>query len=460
MPDERQYFPGTSEPTAIFLINRAWSEGDDSDSVYESVRGYWRVGSGTRERISLVLAVANGIVRGVFRPSSWEASPRPGQEGRWGFIGTAATEFAASIGTSVEHIPVTKGAVNPVRLYLKGLPASSAVDPQDAPPWEIEPGDFLGRSERSEIYGGGTQSGIEPSTTSGFIFLYSDPVKGLAFGYNFDGWSEDDTIFYYTGEGQIGHHSLTGRNGSLLNHAANGQRLQLFVADGVETVGRAVRQRYIGEFRVDSDDPHRFAEAHDAVGDDRKVVVFRLRPVGPVLKRLRERSDAPFSDVDQVASLPLEGLGQEDLVNDIEIEFMHAASSMHVSVERLQKVVRREALLVLEFRDYLKASDRILTRQKIRPVGQPSTLFTDAFEAATETLYEAKSDSSRESVRMAIGQLIDYSRYLPRARLAILLPSRPLDNVVELIAHAGMGLCFREVDGSFVWLWPGFAPNP
>ena len=459
MPDERQNFPGTSEPTAIFVINQAWSEGDDSNSVYESARGFWRVGSGTRERISLVLAVANGIVRGAFRPTSWAASPRPGQEGRWGFEGVVATEFEQFIGTTVEHIPVSRGAANPVRLYSTGLPASSTVDPQDTPPWELEPGVFLSRSERSDIYGGGTQSGIEPSTSSEFIFLYSDPVKGLAFGYNFDGWNEDETIFYYTGEGQLGHHTLTGRNRTLLNHAATGQRLQLFVADGVEAVGRAVRQRYIGEFQVDGNVSHRVAEAHDAVGDDRQVIVFRLRPVGHVLRRSRERSDAPFSDVERVISSPLDAITQDDLVSEIEIEFMHSASSMHVNVERLQKVVRREALLVLQFRDYLEASDRILIRQKIRPIGQPSTLFTDAFEVATNTLYEAKADSSREAVRMAIGQLTDYSRYLPAAKLAILLPWRPLEDIQKLISHAGMVLCFRETDGSFAWIWPDSAPN-
>jgi hypothetical protein len=452
MPDELHRFPGTSEPTAVFVINQAWSGSDDPASVYEAVRGYWRIGAGTRSEITLVIALANGIVRGIFRPSSWVPSPNPGEEGRWGFVGAAAQEFDAFVGTTMDHIPVKRGAANPIRLYLDGLPDAADEDPQDAPPWEVEPGDFLGRGERAEIYGGGTQSGIEPSGTSAHIFLYSDPAKGLAFGYNFDGWSEDQEVFYYTGEGQVGNHSLSGRNGTLLNHGRNKQRLQLFVAEGTEAVGRAVRQRYIGEFRVDDVVPYRFAEASDTLGEDRNVVVFRLLPVGPVLKRSRERSASPFAEKDEVAALPLDQVEEDELVSEIELEFMHSASSMHISVERVQTVIRREAALVIQLRDYLGREGRTLTRHRIRPTGLATSLLTDAFETATNTLYEAKADSSRESIRMAIGQLIDYSRFLPSVRLAILLPSRPLEDLVELISHARIGLCYREKSGEFTWI--------
>jgi hypothetical protein len=40
---------------------------------------------------------------------------------------------------------------------------------------------------------------------------------------------------------------------------------------------------------------------------------------------------------------------------------------------------------------------------------------------------------------MAIGQLIDYSRFAPaNARLAVLLPSIPRDDLRKLLVHAGV----------------------
>jgi hypothetical protein len=442
----RPQFPPVNEPTLVLVINQAWNDGESP-----------QVGKATRNDTQLILGVANGIVRGAYLPDTWTESTLPGQSGRWRFDGHPATEFERFIGTSLDRLVVPRGASNPVRVYGEGIPAHDGLSPDE--PWEIALGEFLGREERAAIYGGGTQSGIEPSSTSSYLFLYSDPLKGLAFGYNFDGWSEDSSVFYYTGEGRTGDHVLTGKNGSLLNHVSTEQRLKLFVADGFEKVGRAVRQRYVGEFRVDSDDPYHFTEGYDINGDERRAVVFRLRPVGLVDRREREKSTHPLAEGGQVEQLGLGGVELEDLVNEIEIEFMHSPSSMHVNLERVQKVVRREAALVVDFRNYLEAQTRSLVRHKIRPLGLPVTLFTDAYEPEEDILYEAKANSSRESIRMAIGQLADYSRFLPTARLVVLLPSRPIDNLVDLLSHAKVGLCYRNKDSSFTWVWPKDIPT-
>jgi hypothetical protein len=46
---------------------------------------------------------------------------------------------------------------------------------------------------------------------------------------------------------------------------------------------------------------------------------------------------------------------------------------------------------------------------------------------------------------MAVGQLIDYSRFLmPKPRLAVLLPSKPREDLQELLKSAGVDFVWRE----------------
>lgn len=65
-------------------------------------------------------------------------------------------------------------------------------------------------------------------------------------------------------------------------------------------------------------------------------------------------------------------------------------------------------------------------------------MLTDTYDATEEVLWEVKADASRESVRMAIGQLADYLRYLtPGLSSGIVLPTSPYADLVELIQESG-----------------------
>jgi len=75
---------------------------EERGSVYEAVRYAWRLNPNNARNAELVLAVNQGIVRGVFVPDRWlEATVEnfPGtlenRPGRWGFIGRKATEEIA-----------------------------------------------------------------------------------------------------------------------------------------------------------------------------------------------------------------------------------------------------------------------------------------------------------------------------------------------------------------------------
>lgn len=111
--------PSINEPTVVFVINRAWSPEADEQATYDATRMYWRVGADTRERAVYALGVAGGIVRGAFRVRSWHE----GEDGRWGFDGVPAPELGV-VGTSVERLAPPRGAANPVRRYLEGIPPS------------------------------------------------------------------------------------------------------------------------------------------------------------------------------------------------------------------------------------------------------------------------------------------------------------------------------------------------
>lgn len=119
--------PALDAPTIMVVINRAWRVGDDDAAVYEATRGHWRIGKASRYKAKYVLGIAGGIVRGAYRIESWFPSPNPGEEKRWGFNGAPAVDLQV-IGTSVKRFAPPKGASNPVRLFLDGIPAAESID--------------------------------------------------------------------------------------------------------------------------------------------------------------------------------------------------------------------------------------------------------------------------------------------------------------------------------------------
>ena len=111
-----------------------------------------------------------------------------------------------------------------------------------APLWNIAPGDQIERKVLHERFGGSRQGGIGPSRKTANVFVFSDPVAGEPHGY-FDGWHTDG-CFHFTGEGQRGDQQMKSGNAAILNHAAEGRSLRVFMgARGIVT--------YEGEFELD-----------------------------------------------------------------------------------------------------------------------------------------------------------------------------------------------------------------
>ena len=307
--------------------------------------------------------------------------------------------------------------------HLGGIVGESTVDSSE---WKLKPGDQIERKELHVQYGGRTQGGIGPSAKSANVFVFTDPVAGEKHGY-YDDWMPDG-LFHYSGEGQHGDQRMLSGNASILNHQAEGRALRVFQgARGTIT--------YRGEFVVDQEDPWYSADAPETNdGPLRKVIVFRLKPVDtsprePSTKLGRLLSDKP----EPVAELPLE---------------RHETESTFVNPNReTYEADRKEARLVKQFADYLTQKGHQSRRHRILPDGESRPLFTDLHVKKLGLLVEAKGSVTRENVRMAIGQLADYSRFMDHSVRAILLPSKPRADLLALSESQGCAVIWPDGDG-------------
>lgn len=113
-----------------------------------------------------------------------------------------------------------------------------------------------------------------------------------------------------------------------------------------------------------------------------------------------------------------------------------------------REMVRAEAQLVRRYRDWLDP-DRVRLRGVVidTPVTQ---LRADLYDQWTGCLIEAKAAATRENMRYAIGQLLDYRRYLDRPPLlAVLVPDEPTDDLMDLLDEADVASIW-PIDTRFV----------
>ncbi|MFJ3302631.1 hypothetical protein ACIPSA_05855 [Streptomyces sp. NPDC086549] len=311
----------------------------------------------------------------------------------------------------------------------------------------FQPGDVLTRDEIHPVLGGSSYAGICPAVEKRNVLLFSDSKIGERYGYR-DGWlAEDDSlgpIFTYTGVGKQGDQTLSGGNASILDHANKGRTLHLFIAVGKVPGSDTRTHRYIGKFKVDERKPFEIREAKDELGQDRNVIVFRLRPIGPYIRetadtlqpapnsrfrfhrtagriartyRRQRRQNQQPTDVDQV------GAARDDLADAFE--------------ER--RVAVGENLVQLEL------SMRNSTSQ----------LVFDLYNQTNNTLYEPTGSVASESITGALAQLLQARRYLSSLihdqplHLMVLTPTLPGEDLRDLLAEHGIGIVYRNDSGGF-----------
>jgi hypothetical protein len=282
-------------------------------------------------------------------------------------------------------------------------------------------GDTLLRREVHMRFGGRRQGGIGPSSLTPVVLFFTDPATGHRHGY-YDGW-DDQELFNYVGEGQVGDQRLVQGNKAILNHIADGRSLEGFAASGPKVT-------YLGEFSLVD---HYFTDAHETGGDViRQVVVFRLRPHQVVPVSL---SRTPFTVRDRV------------VVETVPVEDRHTERS-HVMPDReAYDMERRESALVHRYEEHLRGQGHIVSRLRVLPPGETAPLFSDLWVESTRDLVQAKASVSRDHARAAVGQLLDYGRFVDANTRTLLVPGRPRPDLVGYLHSAGIDVVFPEGPG-------------
>jgi len=109
------------EPAIVINIGRKFTHGLSQHAIYKHSHEAWVVTRRNAERAKIVIATAQGVVRGVFRIKDWYKVSLPDLElaktkARFGFNGSVADElWGKYVG---KRVPTIRGAANPVKYAI------------------------------------------------------------------------------------------------------------------------------------------------------------------------------------------------------------------------------------------------------------------------------------------------------------------------------------------------------
>ena len=131
---------------------------------------------------------------------------------------------------------------------------------------KFQPGKLYKRStDIHDVFGGQRQGGISTPKDHPYVFIFTGS-SGQQYGYE-DGWDEDG-VFVYTGEGQVGDMGFVSGNKAIRDHLQNGKEMLLF-----EALGKSKPVRFVGPV-VCASWEHR--QGPDKHGNQRKTIVFHF----------------------------------------------------------------------------------------------------------------------------------------------------------------------------------------
>jgi len=118
-----------------------------------------------------------------------------------------------------------------------------------------------------------------------------------------------------------------------------------------------------------------------------------------------------------------------------------------------EPVIFAESELCIRFERHLRACGRKVRRYRIHLPGA-SYIESDLADVTANILYEAKGTADRMSVRLALGQVLDYAFHVKRineeVRASVLLPGRPAPDLVKLLEAYRVGCVVELASGTFV----------
>lgn len=183
--------------------------------------------------------------------------------------------------------------------------------------------------------------------------------------------------------------------------------------------------------------------------DGEVVRDFREQPakMRAEAKSLRTRILGHDGHVLSVSGSP-SGDTDEPVVFDVPVEAHRTVQYETRSRKENAIAFRREAELVLRYQRWSRSNGHRVTGRDILLPGRKKPLRVDVFDLDNSELIEAKASADRDFVRHALGQVLDYARYVPHERRAVLLPERPASDLADLLCSYGVS-CIYETGGTF-----------
>ncbi|MEU6376912.1 hypothetical protein [Streptomyces sp. NPDC046909] len=311
----------------------------------------------------------------------------------------------------------------------------------------FRPGQILKRTEIHPVLGGSGFAGICPAIEKKNVLIFSDSKVGERYGYR-DGWlAEDDDIgpiFTYTGVGKRGDQALEGGNKAILEHADKGRTLHLFVAVGKAPGSEARTHLYVGTFKLDTRKPFDIREATDELGANRNVIVFRLRPTGPCIRR--EEDTLPRA-------------------NTVRSRFNRTAAKLtrtyrrqrrqHVQLSDVERVAAARDDLADTFEESSLAAGETIGQLEVTMRDATAQLMVELYNPTSNTVYEPAGSAASESIAEAMTQLLLARHHLRSVahsqplHLMVLSPELPREDLRNLLAEHGIGVVYRNETGGF-----------
>jgi hypothetical protein len=293
--------------------------------------------------------------------------------------------------------------------------------------WTLLRGQSILRARLHDRYSGIRQGGIAPSRKTKNIFLFTDDSSNNEHGYERDYWVNDFT-FLYCGDGQTGNQELTRRNLQVLNHVKDGRRLRLFSP----VAGKVT---YLGELKIDTEEPFEIADGIGRDGRPRKVIMFRLN-------RVLERNelDAHFPGGPGSNN----EYGREYVFADEEPRNVAESELFSTDPNLLDRALQIHSLTQNTVANWVIESS-------LMPMS-PNSIACD-FDIAWESDFgkivcEVKSLSSENEVhqfRFGLGQVLEYAQKLD-ASPVLMFSRRPSESYLITAANkAGVAVLWPEI---------------
>jgi hypothetical protein len=111
---------------------------------------------------------------------------------------------------------------------------------------------------------------------------------------------------------------------------------------------------------------------------------------------------------------------------------------------------------VIRYRRYLQGLGHTVTRLRVILAGGVAALYSDLWDETDGELVEAKGSVTRDQVRHAVGQVLDYGRFVDARTRTVLVPSPPRDGLMAYLQSVWVGVLYPD---GYRWQWTNDCPN-